>query len=441
MKSVSFQSTSRDSSARFPAPAAEVERLTPSNGTLSTNIGSTTVGAPKKRRPSKPTGLEKWLLRHLLAAIGNPPVVAVLWSGEEVTGGPSGSKPSPDSIRFRLNDRGTLWRILVDPFFQFPEAYCDGRLDIRRRFGDTDRPSSRESAAHSPQGTRLLTYAANLLHWGGRNTLAGSQKNIQHHYDIGNDFYRLWLDETCFTLVRTSRSRPRLSNRRNARRWTTSAASSSCAPGETVIEAGCGWGGFALHMAKHYGVRVRAYNISREQVAEARHRAKAEGLDDRVEFVLEDWRKITGTCDVFVSIGMLEHVGTANYRRLGDVIDRCLAAERPRTDPHHRPQPAPAVGSRGSSGGSFRARIPRRSEQMTAIFEPREFSMLDVENIRLHYAETLRHWLSRYEQSIETIRGMYDERFVRMWRMYLAGSVAAFECGSLQLFQVLFARP
>ncbi len=78
---------------------------------------------------------------------------------------------------------------------------------------------------------------------------------------------------------------------------------------------------------------------------------------------------------------------------------------------------------------------------MTAIFEPREFSLLDVENIRLHYAETLRHWLSRYEQSIETVRGMYDERFVRMWRMYLAGSIAAFESGSLQLFQVLFARP
>jgi cyclopropane-fatty-acyl-phospholipid synthase len=78
---------------------------------------------------------------------------------------------------------------------------------------------------------------------------------------------------------------------------------------------------------------------------------------------------------------------------------------------------------------------------MTAIFESREFSLLDAENIRLHYAETLRHWLSRYEQSNETIRGMYDERFVRMWRMYLAGSIAAFESGSLQLFQVLFARP
>ncbi len=195
MKSISFQSTSRDSSAQFSAPAAEVERLTPSNGALSSNIGSTTVGAPQKRRPSKPTGLEKWLLRQLLAAIGNPPVVAVLWSGEEVTGGADGTTPAPEAIRFRVSDRGTLWKILVDPFFQFPEAYCDGRLTFD---GDLETLTGliAESAALSPQGTRLLTYAAKLLHWGGRNTLAGSQKHIQHHYDIGNDFYRLWLDES-----------------------------------------------------------------------------------------------------------------------------------------------------------------------------------------------------------------------------------------------------
>jgi cyclopropane-fatty-acyl-phospholipid synthase len=439
MKSVSFQSTSRDSSAQFSAPAAEVERLTPSNGTLSTNIGSTTVGAPQKRRPSKPTGLEKWLLRQLLAAIGNPPVVAVLWSGEEVTGGASGTTPAPDAIRFRLSDRGTLWKILVDPFYQFPEAYCDGRFTFD---GDLETLTGlmAESAAHSPQGTRLLTYAAKLLHWGGRNTLAGSQKHIQHHYDIGNDFYRLWLDESLlYTCAYFEQPTATLEQAQRAK-MDHVCRKLELRAGETVIEAGCGWGGFALYMAKHYGVRVRAYNISREQVAEARHRAKAEGLDDRVEFILEDWRKITGTCDVFVSIGMLEHVGTANYRRLGDVIDGCLTRNGRgliHTIGRNRAQPLDPWIERRIFPGAY----PPSLKQMTAIFESREFSLLDVENIRLHYAETLRHWLSRYEQSNEAIRGMYDERFVRMWRMYLAGSIAAFESGSLQLFQVLFARP
>ena len=125
---------------------------------------------------------------------------------------------------------------------------------------------------------------------------------------------------------------------------------------------------------------------------------------------------------------------------MGDVIDGCLSADGRgliHTIGRNRRQPLdPWIERR-----IFPGACPPSLGQMSAIFERREFSVLEVENIRLHYAETLRHWLARYEQSIETIRQMYDERFVRMWRMYLAGSVAAFECGSLQLFQALFARP
>src|SRR6266480_159322 len=95
-------------------------------------------------------------------------------------------------------------------------------------------------------------------------------------------------------------------------------------PGQTVVEAGCGWGALARHMARRYGVRVRAYNISSEQIAYARERARAEGLAGQVEYVEDDYRNITGTCDAFVSVGMLEHVGPAHYRELGAVIDRSL---------------------------------------------------------------------------------------------------------------------
>jgi cyclopropane-fatty-acyl-phospholipid synthase len=439
MKSISFQASSRDSNLQLSAPATSVDRLTPSNEPLSSNIGSTTSGAPQRGSHSKPTALEKGILRRLLAAIGNPPVVAVLWSGEEITGGPNGTSLAPEAIRFRVGDRSTLWKILIDPFYQFPEAYCDGRLKID---GDLEKLMGliAASAASSPQGTRWLTYAAKLLHWGGRNTLAASQKNIHHHYDIGNDFYRLWLDENLLYTCAYFEDPTVSLEQAQCAKMDHVCRKLELRPGETVIEAGCGWGGFAIHMAKHYGVRVRAYNISREQVAEARRRAKAEGLDDRVEFILEDWRKIIGTCDVFVSVGMLEHVGTANYRQLGDVIDGCLS-DNGRGLIHsigrNRAQPLDPWIERRIFPGAY----PPSLKQMSAIFEPHEFSLLDVENIRLHYAGTLRHWLSRYEQSIETVRGMYDERFVRMWRMYLAGSIAAFESGSLQLFQVVFARP
>ncbi len=228
MKSISLQSTSRDSSAQFSAPAAEVERLTPTNGPLSSNIGTTTVGAPQKRHQSKPTGLEKWLLRQLLAAIGNPPVVAVLWSGEEVTGGAHGTTPAPEAIRFRVSDRGTLWKILVDPFFQFPEAYCNGRLTFD---GDLETLTGliAESAALSPQGTRLLTYAAKLLHWGGAIRWPPHRSTFNTITTLATIFIVCGWMKACFTRARTSSSRPPRSNRRNVRRWITCAASSNSA--------------------------------------------------------------------------------------------------------------------------------------------------------------------------------------------------------------------
>jgi cyclopropane-fatty-acyl-phospholipid synthase len=426
MNSISFQPTSRESTGQLPTTKVEV--------------GTITLEAPQKGPPQKATRLEKWLLRQLLEAIGNPPLIAVLWSGEELRpGGLAENELPADPIRFRIGDRAALWRILIDPFFQFPDAYCTGRLQVD---GDLESLMGivAESSTRAPKASMWFTYIAKLLHWGGRNTLAGSQKHIQHHYDIGNDFYRLWLDEnllyTCayFEEPTASIEQAQLSKMDHVCRKL------ELKPGESVIEAGCGWGGFAIHMAKHYGVRVRAYNISREQVAQARARAQAEGLGDRVEFVLEDWRKITGKCDAFVSIGMLEHVGTPNYKHLGDVIDRCLSADGRgliHTIGRNRRQPLDAWIERRIFPGAY----PPSLGQMAQIFEPHDLSMLDVENIRLHYAETLRHWLARYEQSVDTVRGMYDEQFVRMWRMYLAGSIAAFQFGSLQLFQVLFARP
>jgi cyclopropane-fatty-acyl-phospholipid synthase len=426
MNSISFQSTSRDSNKP--------------DSTSRAGVGTLTAGRQARRPSGAATGFEKLLLRRLLRAIGSPPVVAVLWTGEEVApDGQADLDSTVEPVRFRIGDRRTLWRIFVDPFYQFPEAYCDDRVQIE---GDVESLMGliARYAARAPKATLWLTYLGKLLHWGGRNTLAASQKNIHHHYDIGNDFYRLWLDENLLYTCAYFEEPTASLEQAQCAKMDHVCRKLQLRPGETVIEAGCGWGGFAIHMAKNYGVRVRAYNISREQVAEARRRAQAEGLSDRVEFVLEDWRKITGSCDVFVSIGMLEHVGTANYRQLGDVIDRCLSPDGRgliHTIGRNRRQPLDPWIERRIFPGAY----PPSLAQMAPIFEPHDLSVLDVENIRLHYAETLRHWLARYEQSVETVRGMYEERFVRMWRMYLAGSVAAFEYGSLQLFQVLFARP
>jgi cyclopropane-fatty-acyl-phospholipid synthase len=211
-------------------------------------------------------------------------------------------------------------------------------------------------------------------------------------------------------------------------------------PGERVVEVGCGWGALALHMARQYGVLVRAFNISREQIVYARAQARREGLAARVEFIEDDYRNVSGAYDAFVSVGMLEHVGTAHYQELGRMIDRCLPAHGRgliHTIGRNRPTRLNAWAEKYIFPGAY----PPTLREMMEIFEPSNFSVLDVENLRLHYARTLEHWLARYERSAGRVAEMFDDRFVRAWRLYLAGSIAAFVTGSVQLFQVTFARP
>jgi cyclopropane-fatty-acyl-phospholipid synthase len=210
-------------------------------------------------------------------------------------------------------------------------------------------------------------------------------------------------------------------------------------PGETVLETGCGWGALALHMAKHYGAIVKAFNISAEQIAYARERACAEGLDGQVQFIEDDYRNVDGEFDAFVSVGMLEHVGTDLYQALGVVIDRNLKdAGRGLIHSIGRDYPSPMTP--WIERNIFPGACPPSLSQMMQIFESFGFSVLDVENLRLHYAKTLEHWLARYEANIGRVAQMFDPAFVRAWRLYLAGSLAAFRSGDMQLFQVSFAR-
>jgi cyclopropane-fatty-acyl-phospholipid synthase len=268
-----------------------------------------------------------------------------------------------------------------------------------------------------------------------------SRENIHHHYDIGNDFYRLWLDRelvyTCayyaspdMTLEEAQQAKMELVCRKLQLRR-----------GDRVVEAGCGWGSLALYMARHYGVHVSAFNISQEQIEYARARAEREGLADHVEFIDDDFRSIGTGYDVFVSVGMLEHVGRIHYRELGEIIDRAIHPEHGRGLLHfigrNQPEPLNAWIKRRIFPGAY---PPALREAIGDVLEPWNFTVVDVENLRLHYARTLEHWLERFDASADPVRAMFDESFVRAWRLYLAGSQATFQAGCLQLFQIIFGR-
>ena len=374
---------------------------------------------------------EKLLIKKIMNAFGNPPVHVVLWDGLEV--------PTPNGgavAQVWLRDRGALVKLIADPGLNFAELYSAQRIEIKG-----DLLAFLEAVYQVwPVNThsRIREMLAPLIGF-QRNTFSKARTNVSHHYDIGNEFYKLWLDERMlYTCAYFSSPDLTLEDAQIAK-MDHVCRKLRLQPGETVVEAGCGWGALSLHMAKHYGVKVKAYNISREQLAFARERANEEGMNDLVEFIEDDYRNVQGQFDAFVSVGMLEHIGVDHFQELGAVIDRCLKEEG-RGLIHsigmNYPRPIDAWAERYIFPGAG----PPSLGQMMQIFEPFDFSIQDVENLRLHYAKTLEHWLRRFEDNTGKVLEMFDEEFVRSWRLYLAGSVATFKTGDMQLFQVVFTR-
>jgi len=371
-------------------------------------------------------------MRALLQAFGNPRLEVVLWSGERI----NASDASPVAT-LHIADRATLVRLCTDPDVQFGDAYSAGRIEVEGDF-ELLLEDLYRGAAERRGSIGVARQLAERLHRRPRNSLSGSRDNIQHHYDIGNEFYELWLGDTMAYTCAYFPSRAATLEEAQRAKMDHVCRKLRLQQGQSVVEAGCGWGSLALHMAQHYGAKVRAFNISHEQISYARERAQAVGLSDRVEFVEDDYRNISGRYDAFVSVGMLEHVGPENYPELGRVIHRSLSPHglglihsigRNRWKPMNR-----WIDRRIFPGAN-----PPALKQMMDIFEECNFSVLDVENLRLHYAETLRWWHANYERARERVAAMFDERFVRMWRLYLLGSIAAFSSGEMQLFQVVFA--
>ncbi len=370
--------------------------------------------------------LERQLMIYLLNSLGDPPILVTFWNGESVT---TSSEPHVAEVCF--HDRASFLKTVLDPETYFGDAYSAGQIDVHGDLVLMLEELFRRADAPSSSKLRLSLRR--------RNTLNGSRQNIHQHYDLGNAFYKLWLDERlAYTCAYFQHPDMSLEDAQLAK-MDHVCRKLRLQPGERVIEAGCGWGSLALHMAARFGVQVRAYNISHEQIAYAKEAAGRAGLTGMVEFVEDDYRNIYGTCDAFVSVGMLEHVGIENYRKLGAVINRCLTPTGRgliHTIGRHRSMPFNRwLGTQIFPGAEF----PTLRDMMD-VFEPYDFLVLDVENLRLHYALTLRHWLARFERVSGQVANMFDERFVRAWRFYLASSIPAFSCGWVQLFQVVFNR-
>ena len=352
-----------------------------------------------------------------------------------------GGKPA---LTVRLADRKTAFAIARNPRVGIGEAYMDGRLQIED--GDILDLLEMATAANpwEDAGAGRKAIRKGKSKWKkwfrGRNQVRRARKNVAHHYDIGNDLYRLFLDDdlqySCAYFTDPKNSLEQAQSDKKAH----IAAKLALAPGCHVLDIGCGWGGTALYLNRVAGVRVTGITLSEEQLKVARERAVAEGVADQVTFELIDYREVEGQFDRIVSIGMFEHVGAAHY---DEFFRHCRDLLKP-----DGVMLLHTIGKLGKAAGPdpFTDKyifpgyhLPSLS-QLTTATEKLRLITSDIETLRLHYAYTLRHWLTRTQKAKKKIITLYDERFFRMWEFYLAGGVVAFESGSMCNYQLQYVR-
>lgn len=329
-------------------------------------------------------------------------------------------------------------RVLSDGGLGFGEEHMEGNIDIEgdlRELFKLQYTSVFNASALTPwQKLRAV-----LTAFVDRNTPKRVRRNVAHHYDLSADFYRLWLDKSMtYTCAYFRTSHDTLEEAQNNKHEHI-CRKLQLEPGMTLVDIGCGWGAMMLYAAERYGVRCTGYTISEEQYRLLRERIKERGLEDRVEVLLKDYREGTGQFDRWVSIGMFEQVGREYIRTFMKIVKRML-------------KPG-GLGVLHTIGFMFpNARAPWLTRyifpggylptlaQIVGPMNDLNLSVYDVEDLRLHYGETLDHWDRRFCQHIDKIREMYGERFVRMWRLYLNGVASAFRFGGARLYQIAFAN-
>ncbi len=360
----------------------------------------------------------------------------VLWDGTRRRYGPGGA----DAVVVHLRDRAACEAMLADPGLRFPAAYVDGALEVEGDLGRLMELLLRvpDAAVRAGLAARL---ALGLTRWRLRNTTRQARRNIASHYDAGNEFFRLWLDETMTYSCAYFGAPDEPLDAAQRAKLAHLCQKLRLEPGQTLLDVGCGWGGLAMHAAATHGVRVLGITLSEAQARYARAAVAARGLDGLVEIRVADYRDLDPglRVDRVVSVGMFEHVGRARMRDYFAVTARLL------TDGgvgvlHSIGRVAPAPTDPWISTHVFPgAYFPALGELADGLGR-QGLHVTDVEALRRHYALTLDRWGDNLEEAGDAVRSRHGERFLRWWRFYLRSSAAAFRVGNLTVWQVQFTK-
>ncbi|MGA3303441.1 MAG: cyclopropane-fatty-acyl-phospholipid synthase family protein [Methylovirgula sp.] len=350
---------------------------------------------------------------------------------------------SPPVADVKFCDSGAERGVVLNPALRFGELFMDGRVKVTRgSIYDVISVASRNLPSFNQfLWLRLLEKARRAFRGlSQRNHLSKARHNTAHHYDLDGRLYELFLDQdrqySCAYFEREGASldEAQLAKKRHI------AAKLLVEPGNRVLDIGCGWGGMGLYLAEICDANVTGITLSREQLGVAMKRAVDRGLQGKAEFLLQDYREIDKRFDRIVSVGMFEHVGIGYYDAFFQQIARLLddkGVALLHTIGHEgEPSPTNAWVAKYIFPGGY---VPSLSDIMPAI-ERSGLLVTDIEILRLHYAETLRHWRERFLARRAEAAAMYDERFCRMWEFYLAGCECTFRFEDTVVFQIQIAK-
>jgi len=351
--------------------------------------------------------------------------------------------PGPE-VTMRLTDPKLYRSLVFNAELAAGEAYMDGTMRFEE--GSTLRDFltlfsvNRLSLGKYPIQKLLRAIKMRFRKRQQSNRKGQAQQNVAHHYDVGNDFYRLFLDENMLYSCAYFRRPEETLEQAQRNKLRLLAAKLGLKPGMKVLDIGCGWGDLALYLAALENVEVLGVTLSKEQQALATERARMAGLSNRVRFELKDYRDVTGPFDRIVSVGMFEHVGVHHYDEFFAKLNALMPDDGVAVLHSIGHMSPPGMASPWLRKYIFPGAYSPALSEVFEVVEQNSLWVTDLEFLRVHYATTLKHWCDRFEANREKVVAMYDERFARMWEFYLISAEMMFRTGSQLVFHMQLSR-
>jgi cyclopropane-fatty-acyl-phospholipid synthase len=346
-------------------------------------------------------------------------------------------------VVLRLTDDSIAKRLVFATSMGWCEAYMDGKLLIEEGTlsGFLEAWGRSENLlAKSWIGEIIRIFYSTTAAMEHYNPMGRSRRNVAHHYDLSTELYDLFLDsDRQYSCAYYPKGNEDLESAQQLKKGHI-AAKLDIKPGMTVLDIGSGWGGMAIYLAKNFDCKVLGVTLSKEQYKVSRQRVKEANLESRVNFELQDYRTLTEQVDRIVSVGMLEHVGQHQYGQFFNKVNQLLNPEGVALvhtiARMEKPQPVGAWIRKYIFPGGY---LPSIS-QLARALEKNDLWVTDIENLRLHYSKTLVQWHQRFSKNRDKIAKIYDQRFCRMWEMYLVASEVAFRVQNITVLQIQLTR-